>query len=284
MNGIGDNLYTRPIIKIMAQEHELFLRTPWPEIYSDLNVKFVEMTTTWRTQAKNLLSSNVQYDEPIGIEKTINLFYSTPQFMANGITAAIEHLCGYDELSLPLSWDLPHETQSTRLNLPERPLAVIRPNSLRKEWMVPARNCDPQYLRTAACMLKDAGYYTISIGDYEDDVEWIEEPKPYADMTFHKGELNLSQLMTLFKQADVVVGSHGFVSSLSLSAHTPVITIWGGRGLYDSPETIYDKRMNHELLIDIIPDNFCKCKQRLHKCDKFIANFEQRFTEALGKL
>ena len=52
MMGLGDNIYQRSFIKLL--DGDIYLRTPWPEIYKDLrNVFPVKSETILRTQRKN---------------------------------------------------------------------------------------------------------------------------------------------------------------------------------------------------------------------------------------
>src|SRR5215468_4237098 len=55
MWGLGDNIYSRPFVRVLAREHDIWLDTPWPELYADLNIKFVRGTRRLRTQQKNIL-------------------------------------------------------------------------------------------------------------------------------------------------------------------------------------------------------------------------------------
>ena len=48
--GLGDNILGRAFIKELAKVHTLYLETPWPEIYSDLEVRFVRGQRNLRTQ------------------------------------------------------------------------------------------------------------------------------------------------------------------------------------------------------------------------------------------
>lgn len=55
MYGLGDNIMQRPFVRAAAErEGQVFLQTPWPELYADLpKVKPVRSMTRLRTQQKN---------------------------------------------------------------------------------------------------------------------------------------------------------------------------------------------------------------------------------------
>ena len=52
--GLGDNCYQRPFVRAATREYELHLETPWPELYADLDIKFVCGKRKLRTQQKNM--------------------------------------------------------------------------------------------------------------------------------------------------------------------------------------------------------------------------------------
>lgn len=56
----------------------------------------------------------------------------------------------------------------------DKPVAVIRPATVRKEWANPARNPDPKYLADAARELRKH-FYVVSLADLEEGEEcWWE--------------------------------------------------------------------------------------------------------------
>src|SRR5262249_27377149 len=54
MWGLGDNIYSRPFVRATAAQYEVHLETPWPELYADLDIKFVRGARPLRTQLKNM--------------------------------------------------------------------------------------------------------------------------------------------------------------------------------------------------------------------------------------
>ena len=54
MFGLGDNCFNRPFVRAAAARYEIYLDTPWPELYADLDIKFVRGTRQLRTQQKNM--------------------------------------------------------------------------------------------------------------------------------------------------------------------------------------------------------------------------------------
>src|SRR3546814_15822652 len=55
MKGLGDNIYQRPFVRMLARREPVYITTPWPELYEDLTgVHFGRSSTVLRTQQKNL--------------------------------------------------------------------------------------------------------------------------------------------------------------------------------------------------------------------------------------
>ena len=52
--GLGDNVYLRPMVRAAVDAGEdVYLKTPWPQLFQDLDVRFVEPDAQYRTQGKN---------------------------------------------------------------------------------------------------------------------------------------------------------------------------------------------------------------------------------------
>src|SRR5215475_11461129 len=54
MWGLGDNIYSRPFVRAAAVKYQVWLETPWPELYVDLDIKIGLGSRKLRTQQKNI--------------------------------------------------------------------------------------------------------------------------------------------------------------------------------------------------------------------------------------
>src|ERR1700704_1699961 len=54
MWGLGDNIFSRPFVRATAAQYEVHLETPWPELYADLDIRFIRGGRRLRTQQKNM--------------------------------------------------------------------------------------------------------------------------------------------------------------------------------------------------------------------------------------
>lgn len=272
MKGLGDNIYQRAFISKIQEE--VFLETPWPELYSDLkNVKFAKCNTNLRTQQKNIEKSKVEWSKFNTCTKRLTISYRE-----EGIINGMVRSFGFSpsELSLPSfgKWK------------EEKPYILVRPVTIRKEWVAETRNPLPEYVLKASTIAKNLGYKVISVADLQDGHEWALEPLPYADEIYHKGELGVEQLLSLAEGATALVGGIGWIVPTALAYKKPALIICGGQGGYNSPNNIIDERIDLAALnIEFaVPDKFCKCILKSHNCDKSINNYEQIFANWFNRL
>jgi hypothetical protein len=189
MKGLGDNIYQRAFVKVLAQQRDVFLATPWPELYEDLPVQFVHMTTPLRTQAKNLKRQARQWAQrPAGAE-VVNPSYGSGELRRGSIVQGMQQRFGID----PGSFDLP---KFENVIDAAKPICLVRPATLRNEWCAPARNPHPEYIARVIEAIR-GDYFVVSVADLQDGAEYALDPLPHADLQLHAGELNVSQLLGL---------------------------------------------------------------------------------------
>ena len=268
MKGLGDNIYQRAFIK--AALKPLYLQTPWPELYEDLEgVRCTKPRTTLRTQAKNIEKYQKWHIEPIGNAKWI-------QYSREPITQGMQRCFGVK----PLTFDLP---SFGKIETSQK-YAVVRPVTHRSEWIAQSRSPKPEYVAEAAQILREMGFCVVSVADLEDEKEWAENPLPPADVRYHKGELNVKQLLALIEHASVVVGGVGWIVPASIAYQTPAWIINGGNGGHNSKSQITDSSMNLQKIEFVQPDIFCKCIKPNHHCNKTITNHADKFTKWIRRL
>ena len=271
MQGLGDNIYQRAFIKSAVKISPVILETPWPEIYQDLpNLRLVRPHTRLRTQAKNA-------------EKADKSLWGQPYY-GNAIQIS------YGDKGIMRGMREKFAVDSSTFDLPnfDSPIngryAVIRPATVRKEWMAASRNPKPEYLAECAKILLERGFKVISVADLQDGEEWAVEPLPKSTETYHKGEFDIKQLLGLIQHASVVVGGVGWLTPASIAYKVPSWVILGGFGRYNAPENLFDAgRMDLSKLGYAMPDDFCRCGDGAHNCKKDISNHADKFTEWLGR-
>lgn len=268
MKGLGDNIYQRAFLK--GLKHPVWLETPWPELYADLPmVRLVKPDTKLRTQAKNMRRHSAWEQMPRG--RIIQVAYGQA-----GIIPGMASKFGRQ----PGEFDLPDFGPS--------PVAgryvVVRPVTLRSEWRADSRNPLPEYVAQAAAEMRRRGFTVVSVADLEDGKEWALDPLPPADIRYHAGELPVEQLLALLQGAVAVIGGIGWIVPAAIAAKVPAWIVCGGQGGYNAPELITAPTMDLTRIAFAVPDNFCRCTQRDHSCDKRISDYDQRLAEWADRL
>lgn len=260
MRGLGDNIYQRAFVK--ALNGPVYLDTPWPELYRDIpNVHFIRPDTKLRTQSKNIAKHAAWQPRPRH-GSVLTIRYGTEGIIP-GMRAAFR--------VRPQAFDLPDFGPS--------PVAgkyvVVRPVTVRAEWRADTRNPDPHYIQRCALAAIARGYTVVSVADLEPDKEWlVGEPAP-ADIRYHRGELDVVQLMALVQGASAVIGGIGWIVPACIAAKVPAWVVCGGQGGFNAPELICPP---DSTVTFSVPDNFCRCKLKEHNCDKRITNHAADFT------
>ncbi len=291
MHGIGDHIYQRPFIQelsLSGKYDQVYIASSVPQLYKDFSdrIKFISPRVEWRTQAKNLKNvTGIKFETVIPDFddtkkfKTIDPHYGPEMLVRYSIVNYLEKTFE-QKFTAPMS--LPAKLKSCKIN--RKKIAVVRPATVRAEWPVTTRNPDPSYIRWCSTILRNAGYYVISIADLEDGKEWALEPFPEADLRIHSGELGIEGTLDLIRKADIVVGGSGWIVPACIAAKTPLFLIFGGRGSFDSPWTLFDIRMDMSNIGWSIPDNFCRCAKNSHPCKKHISNLDSDFYKFMAHI
>lgn len=288
MQGIGDTLYARPFVKMLVEEgHDVFVETPLPFIFGDLPVKFLRTSTQYRTQAKALQLSTTQfYDAPSQVDRAIEFFYDDTALKRHNIVSYMETAFGYEAGSTRPVFDLPTNLAHHGLDLPlDRRIAVVRPVTHRSEWLCTSRSPKPNYVAWCSRMLVEQGFYVISVADTDGKREWIEaDGDPVASLKLHHGELSIEQTLSLLRDTDVAIGGSGFIIPAAISAGTNLFVIFGGRGGYDNPRTVFDLRMPMYSVGWALPTEFCRCRNMTHDCNKEIKDLDSQFMRFMSNV
>lgn len=293
MWGLGDNIYQRPIVAELSKQQYIEINTPWPQLYSDLpNVTPVmENPLKLRTQLKNVNKNKKLFCRPSpNPEIKFNLRYNHRsggalyEEMVASVPSSLK-LDSIPRLSMPrfyLSYDVACSLSSNK------PIAIIRPGTIRTEWSSPARNTLPEYLCQASDLLRDMGWHVIVIADLQPGAEELVGEMPGGDEGYVRGQLSFEELMALSIGADLIVGEVGWIVPFSFAANQKAIIINGGALGINAPDIVtplcHSKDTNVQYML---PDKRCNCKLPRHKCgveSKIISHFEKRFCENVGKL
>jgi len=279
--GLGDNIFQRPFVRAAAKDYELHLETPWPELYADLDIKFVCGTRKLRTQQKNMVRQPPERwmrSVPVPMRE-IKVSYGrdiSTTSIINSLEQRWSRLnVGFD----PALFDLPDMGPAPVKS--EWPIAVIRPVTVRTEWRNEARNPRPEYVAAIAAELM-ATHTVVAVADLAPNEEWVVGDPPPAHRYFVHGELAVRELLALVRDADIVVGGVGWIVPAALALKVKTFVVLGGHGGHNAPEKITDPRLDLRRIGFAKPEKFCRCTNMLHTCDKTIADPLGQFSRWWG--
>jgi hypothetical protein len=266
MWGLGDNIYSRPFVRAASAKYEVHLETPWPELYADLDIAFVRGTRRLRTQQKNMARQSLDvWCDPFPMRQ-IKVGYVGLESLS--LIGALERRWSPLRVRFdPALFDLPDMGPAPLVS--DKPIAVIRPVTVRSEWRNEARNPRPEYVAEIAAELM-ATHTVVAVADLAPGEEWAVGNLPPAHWNFLHGELPVRELLALVRDADIVVGGVGWIVPAGLALRTNTFVVLGGHGGHNAPEKITDPRLDLSRIGFAIPEHFCRCTNMLHACDKRI--------------
>lgn len=286
MQGMGDNIHQRAIVRQLMQQNVVYLDTPWPAVYHDLvGLRLVLVrpaATTLRTQAKNVLREASQYQclkAPRQV-RMVRTWYRGEDVRREGsILAAMVRSAG---CSMPADFRLPVpqpwlETIDAYIRMwaPTKPIMLYRPLVERTEWAGCAgRNPDERAYQELFQAIRHH-FFVISVADLVPGKEWLVQRPTTVDVELHGGELSFELLAALAKRSAMVFCSAGFAPILAQAVGTPVVCVFGG---HESSMTIKDGATFAPTL-GIDPMVPCNCFDHQHAHHKEIDMF--RATERL---
>jgi hypothetical protein len=268
MWGMGDCIYSRPFVRAATKQYRIHLETPWPEFYADLDIKFVRGSRKLRTQQKNIAR---QPPETWSRSPPIAQFgIAYPELARFGIIGSLERRWSCLGVRFdPALFDLPDMGSAPIIS--DKPIAVVRPVTVRREWHSEARNPRPEYLATIAAELMTT-HTVVAVADLAPDEEWLIGEMPPAHHYLLYGELAVRELLALVRDADIVIGGVGWIVPAGLALKIKTFVVLGGRGGHNAPAVIIDPRLDSSHIGFAIPENFCQCTNQSHDCDKTIAD------------
>ena len=275
MSGLGDCIYQRPFVRAEAKRREVFIQTPWPQLYADLeNVRPVRAATTLRTQAKNARAQpeSIWHEAPRHADQ-MTFRYGTAELRRHSIIQTMER-------------QLPLQGERFVFDLPPSPIllsgasyVVVRPVTVRKEWQNTARNPEPNSVYKAAQWAREAGYRVVLVADLQDGQEHAVGSLPPHDVAYLKGELDLTSLISMVAHASACIGGVGWLVPMAIAARTPLFVLQGGQLAHNGPKTITDRRMDLSRVGWAKPRYPCDCERMTHNCRKDPANLRGDFDE-----
>jgi hypothetical protein len=281
---LGDACYSRPFIAAQTAEREVYLETPWPELYDDLPVRFVRGRRQLRTQMRNIARQHSRqwFMPPPPEVEMVALGYGAQELVRSNVAKIMERKLPHI-VSTPPVWDLP-DMGPCPFDTGDAPLAIIRPVMRRVEWDNEARNPIPQYVNEIAGDLKRSGFAVVVICDIKEGYEWVDGPLPPHNLALTRGELSVRQLLASIRDAAVVVGPVGFIVPVAVALQTPTFVVLGGNLGMNAPERLLDPRMKTKRIGFAMPERACVCTDMRHRCTKLIPDCGQQWRRWTRKI
>lgn len=274
MQGLGDNIFQRPFIHALSRQWTVYLETSWPEFYADLPIKVVRSTTRLRTQAKNINRAHVAWSSwPSNCPHNKQISYVHALRTGGSLIKGMEHtFCIKFE---PQLFDLPQLPPSPIKT--DKPIAFVRPVTIRPEWHNDSRGPKPEYIAAIADALRPT-HHIVVVADVEDRAEWFVGAPPKGDTEFLRGQLPAMQMLALLGASDIVVGGVGFIIPAAIALKKWCFVILGGMGGHNAPHIVADRRLDSSRLGFAMPKDFCQCTNMRHQCNKEIPDLMQQFS------
>lgn len=274
MWGLGDNIYQRPFVRKLRERGQVFLDTPWPELFDDLDVYFVRGTRKLRTQMKNVERQHPgRWANPPSGAFPIRVHYNLNR------KSIIQEMAECFHVTEKVDLDLPQPAGPWPTN--GKPLAIVRPVTVRQEWLNVARNPLPEYVNQAAQWLM-ATHHVIAIADLAPGQESLVGAAPPCHESYLAGEVTIDRLIALLAAADVLVGGVGWIVPAAVAAGKRAFIVLGGQGGHNAPGQILAPWWGHQLTF-ATPERFCLCSSMRHDCPKTIPNLADHFSRFLGR-
>jgi len=231
-----------------------------------MDIKFIKPTRLMRTQFDNVNSLSEllwqRYSEP---DKKVCYDLTTKSITEN----YCEQILGYQPNILVNEFDPGINVPNLFSKVNNKPICLIKPNTLRNEWFITSRNPKSEYLQKFVDMYRDQ-FYIISLANLSEDVEFYEKKLKGCHYYIEEAK-SLDQTIHLFKLTSLIVCSVSFWVPLALAMNKRTICLYGG---HVPPQRIVDSRISRPNFATLAPDPFCFCYKLKHECNKEISQTE----------
>ncbi len=270
--GFGDNIYHIPFVHKLAQKGEVFIYTPFPELFQISNVHCLKPVTNLKLQLKNMEGNGLYSHSHKPTGNRIRFNYG------EGFKDNLTIMQSFEKV-VPLHGDFffeftPKQTQKideiiSRVTASGKKLCVVRLPSVRKEWPNTNRNGKMEYFQLCINALKEK-YYFVSIGDIgnaEDfdgaEPQGIDERRDRHDVN----HLSIWDAVDLINRSDLVLSIQCNMIPICQILKKKAFIIYGG---YVPHRVLNDERFYQIGYIE--PEPFCFCVNRIHEhiCKKDI--------------
>lgn len=265
--GLGDNIYHIPFVHELAKRGEVYIYTPFPELFKAIkNVYCFRPVTNLKTQNQNMSGNPLFSRDHHPSGQRIRFNYG------NNFKAEKTVMQSF-EATVPLTGDFyfeftpkPSEEAQAIRNRSDRAgkkLCVMRLPSVRTEWACYSRAPLMKHFQRCIDRLKDE-YYIVTVGDIGNREEYT-EPEPVGidekRDDARKNHLGIWDMVALVNMSDLVVSMQCNILPICQILKKRSFFIYGG---YVPHRLLNDERFYQVGYVE--PEPFCFCVQNGHKC------------------
>jgi hypothetical protein len=268
--GFGDNIYHIPFVHKLAQTGEVFIYTPFPELFQFKNVHCLKPVTNLKLQLKNMNGNGLYSSKRYDSGKRIRFNY--------GADLKKKTLIQSFESIVPLNGEFFFEFNPKpsakvdeimkRVAASGKKLCVVRIPSVRKEWPNANRNGKMEYFQLCIDALKDSHYF-VSVGDIGNgEVFDGQEPRAIDECRDRATDnhLGIWEVMDLCGRSDLILSIQCNMIPIAQLLRKRAFIIYGG---YVPHAPLSDARLHQIGYVQ--PEPFCFCVNREnHVCKKDI--------------
>ena len=274
--GLGDNIYHMPFVHHLSKQGEVFIYTPFPELFQFENVHCYKPTTNLKLQAQNMTGNGLYAKSAVHKPNGKRLRFNYGADFKRGMSV----LQSFESI-VPLDGDFYFEYKQAATSAVDmilkrsqssgKKLCVVRLPSVRKEWPCPNRNSMMESFQTCLDALKNE-YYFVSVGDIGNREEYDgAEPDGIDEKRDQHSEnhLGIWEVMDLIQRSDLVLSIQCNMIPMSQLLRKKAFIIYGG---YVPHKVLNDARLFQIGFVE--PDPFCFCinngNDGTHHCKKDI--------------
>lgn len=267
--GLGDNIYQYPFIEKLSKQHnEIFIDTPFPELFSTIhNVRFCNRRTSLKTQSKNMDKySRSFWVTPPYSTPDIHFSYHRGRKMGLSVIQSFSRDAGVtiDDFSIPIQ-DKWIDDAKSWIPKTDRKICVLKLPTIRKEWPNPSRNPPMGYFHKIVDEFRKDLYF-VCLADNTGDEYFPEEP-PKVDKMYEHGEIPWETILGLIHLSDIVICYPSFFLPASIALRAKCFCVYGGSV---GNKFLVDSIMDLSKYDFIEPDPMCNCFATKHNCNKQI--------------
>lgn len=271
MSGIGDTFFQRAIIRELIKQTngDVWIINDWPQLWYDLQTRVLPSDTNLRVQFENRGRS--RFDAPpIGPTRIRAMAYTASILQKNPEASIIDVLADRVGVELPdsLNHSFPVPDKWRWRPATSKPIAVVRPPTVRREWPAPARNPDPLAFNACVRRLMET-HHVVSVAHSDPIYERLVEPIE-AHERYERGQLTIEQAIGLMAESDIVLTGVGMALPICGAIGTRCFVIHGGCLGCNAPRVTMDARCDWSSVGVCMPDEQCGCYDRQHDCRKAI--------------